>query len=209
MAVTQSRREPRVRRTQAQRSATTRAALLDATIACLIDVGYANMTTRLIAERAGVSQGAQQGQFKTKATLVGAAVQELEERIAGALSEPANAAPDEREGAAEFLDQIWEIHSSPLFLALVELLIAARTDPDLATTVDELTIAMTAQIATGARQRLPTTSGHPDFDTWLLCAITSIHGLAMRIFTPRLHTDARWPRLRETLLRALPQTARR
>src|SRR3954453_5841167 len=68
---------PKQRRTQAQRSATTRAALLDATIKSLVEVGYANTTTTGIAERAGVSRGAQMHHFPTKADLVASAVEHL------------------------------------------------------------------------------------------------------------------------------------
>jgi AcrR family transcriptional regulator len=47
-----------VRRTQAMRTEETRAALLDATIELLGEVGYAALTTREVAARAGVSRGA-------------------------------------------------------------------------------------------------------------------------------------------------------
>ena len=40
-----------VRRSQAERSAATREALLDATIDCLIEEGYASTTTARVAER--------------------------------------------------------------------------------------------------------------------------------------------------------------
>src|SRR5437763_12092708 len=71
------------RRTQAERSAATRAALLDATVASLVEVGYANTTTTGIAERAGVSRGAQMHHFPAKADLVAHAVEHLaEKRIA-------------------------------------------------------------------------------------------------------------------------------
>jgi AcrR family transcriptional regulator len=54
---------PVQRRTQAERRESTRTALLDAAVECLIDEGYAAVTTRGVAERAGVSQGAQQHHF--------------------------------------------------------------------------------------------------------------------------------------------------
>src|ERR1700682_1902920 len=54
------------RRSQAERSATTRDALLDATIACLVEDGYANTTTSRVAERAGVSRGAHLHHFQTR-----------------------------------------------------------------------------------------------------------------------------------------------
>jgi AcrR family transcriptional regulator len=55
------------RRTQEERSATTRARLLDATIDCLSELGYTNTTTTEIAKRAGLSRGAQLHHFPTKA----------------------------------------------------------------------------------------------------------------------------------------------
>ena len=64
----------RVRRTQEERSAATRAKLLDATIDCLIELGYAGTTTTLIAERAGVSRGAQLHHFPSKDALYRAVV---------------------------------------------------------------------------------------------------------------------------------------
>src|SRR3954447_12839818 len=65
------------RRTQAQRSAATVDALLDATIECLVEDGYANTTTSRVAERAGVSRGAHLHHFQTRSALVAAAVERL------------------------------------------------------------------------------------------------------------------------------------
>src|SRR5712675_230963 len=64
----------RGRRTQAERRAATRTALLDAAIDCLVAEGYANTTTRRIAERAGLTPGALQHHFVSKAELLGQAI---------------------------------------------------------------------------------------------------------------------------------------
>jgi AcrR family transcriptional regulator len=48
----------RTRRTQAERRAATRSALLDATIDALVEYGYANVTSAQIVQRAGVSEKA-------------------------------------------------------------------------------------------------------------------------------------------------------
>jgi AcrR family transcriptional regulator len=58
--------KPSARRSQAERSAATRDALLDATIVCLVEDGYANTTTSRVAERAGVSRGAHLHHFQTR-----------------------------------------------------------------------------------------------------------------------------------------------
>jgi AcrR family transcriptional regulator len=133
-----SRRTPR--RTQEERSSTTRAALLDATIACLIDVGYARTTTTGVAERAGVSRGAQLHHFPTKAELVLAAVAHLARRSGEAMrSRAALLARREATGRIEpLLDLIWESFSGPLFAAALELWVAARTDAELHRRVYEL-----------------------------------------------------------------------
>src|SRR5438105_14934773 len=69
------------RRTQEERSASTRARLLDATIFCLSELGYGRTTTTEIAERAGGARGAQLHHFPSKAELVTTAVEHpLEKR---------------------------------------------------------------------------------------------------------------------------------
>src|SRR5947209_4358819 len=125
-------RETRIRRTQEERSAATRGKLLDATIDCLIELGYAGTTTTLIAERAGVSRGAQLHHFPTKAELVAAAVAHLASRLGEDLQQRAANLPPNGDRVTAAIDLLWERFSTPLFPAWLELWVAARTDPDLA-----------------------------------------------------------------------------
>jgi len=62
---------------QQDRSRATQRRLLDATVDCLVEVGWAGTTTTLVAERAGVSRGAQLHHYPTKAALVVAALEHL------------------------------------------------------------------------------------------------------------------------------------
>ena len=73
------------RRTQAERRAATRKALLDATIDVLVDRGYAGLTTTLVCERAGVTRGAQAHYFATKADLVVQALSHLTDALVAEL----------------------------------------------------------------------------------------------------------------------------
>jgi AcrR family transcriptional regulator len=193
------------RRTQAQRSAETRALLLNATIVCLIEHGYAGMSTRLVADRAGLSQGALQGQFKTKAQLVSSAVRYLEEQLLGELAtiSAVPADPDPQTNAAEFLDRLWSVYNGPLFVAGLELIVAARTDAALKDAVDELTVSIMEHHIAGARALIPDAAGHPSFFAWMMQATTTVHGLALRRLMPRLTVDDNWPALRSTLLDSL------
>ena len=120
-----------MRRTQEERSAGTRARLLDATVASLVEVGYAGTTTTEVCARAGLSRGAQLHHFPTRADLVVHAVGHLAKRRADEVRRelpPADGAPD-RLGRA--LDAIWTSFSGPLFYAALELWVAARSDPQL------------------------------------------------------------------------------
>src|SRR5215468_6574679 len=74
---TQTQRRSKTGRTQEERSAAMRERLLDATIDCLVEYGYSGTTTTRVAERAGVTRGAQVHHFPTKTDLVTAAVRHL------------------------------------------------------------------------------------------------------------------------------------
>jgi AcrR family transcriptional regulator len=122
------------RRSQPERSAETRARLLDATIESLVADGYAQTTTTAVCERAGLSRGAQVHHFPKKQDLVVSAVAHLAARRAAELRRaaaalPPAAGPDERVQA--LLALVEEAFAGPLFLAALELWVAARTDAEL------------------------------------------------------------------------------
>src|SRR4029450_5698931 len=98
------------RRTQEERSAATRARLLDATLECLAELGYARTTTTEIAERGGVSRGAQLHHF-----------------------------PPDAERPPPAVDLLWSMVAGPTFHAWLELVVAARTDEQLKPKVTALT----------------------------------------------------------------------
>jgi len=123
--------QARQRRTQEERSASTRARLLDATIECLIDLGYARTTTTEVCERAGLSRGAQLHHFPTKADLVIEAVAHLASRRAEEMRSERDGLGLADERVEAVLDLIWSSFSGPLFYAAMELWVAARTDPEL------------------------------------------------------------------------------
>ncbi|WP_082279425.1 TetR/AcrR family transcriptional regulator [Mycobacterium colombiense] len=72
--------KPAPRRTQEERSAHTRALLLDAAIDCIVDYGYAGTTTPRVAERAGVTLGARGHHFGSKSSVLVAAIQHIADR---------------------------------------------------------------------------------------------------------------------------------
>ncbi|MFC4943870.1 TetR/AcrR family transcriptional regulator [Pseudonocardia sp. GCM10023141] len=113
---------------QQERSETTRTRLMEATVDCLVELGWSGTTTTLVSQRAGVSRGAQLHHYPTRAELVIAAVQHIgRARFAEARAEAALllAGPGRTEAVLAMLARI---HTGTLFRATLELWVAARTD---------------------------------------------------------------------------------
>ena len=132
----------RLRRSQEERSTETRSKLLKATIDLLIEVGYARLSTNDVAARAGLSRGAQVHHFPLKADLVRAAVEDLANRYSAFLLSKMDQLPEGRTGTRIALNTLWEIYSSPLHDAYLELRVAGRTDADVRRVEKEMLAAV-------------------------------------------------------------------
>ncbi len=118
-------------RTQAERSERTRELLLDATISCLVELGYARTTVHEICRRAGLSRGAQQHHFTTKAELMTSALEHLFARLGEEILAATSDLPPGPQRLDEGIDLLWRAYSGTLSTAAVELWVAARTDEEL------------------------------------------------------------------------------
>ena len=121
----------RPRRTNRERTAATRARVLNAPIEQLAEQGYGNTTTVEVAERAGVSRGALVHHFPTRSDLVLSALEHLCERRLEDLEGAIARLSETEDRLSAFVDLMWSTFDGPLFLAQLELWIAARTDPEL------------------------------------------------------------------------------
>ncbi|MGH3879628.1 MAG: TetR/AcrR family transcriptional regulator [Actinophytocola sp.] len=118
-------------RTQAERSERTRELLLEATISCLVELGYARTTVHEICRRAGLSRGAQQHHFTTKAELMTSALEHLFRRLGEEILTATSDLPPGPERLDHGIDLLWQAYSGTLSTAAVELWVAARTDEEL------------------------------------------------------------------------------
>lgn len=129
-------------RRQEERSAATRHVLLEATVACLVDLGYTGTTSAAVAAKAGLSRGAQLHHFGTRDQLVVAAVEYLaQKRLRRVREALADLSPATTQGAKRprsriepqeaALGLLAEALSGPLYAATLELWVAARSHPDL------------------------------------------------------------------------------
>lgn len=119
------------RQRQADRSRETKRKLMAATVDCLVERGWAGTTTTLVAERAGVSRGAQLHHFRTRGELVAAAVEHVGVQSAQELRERAAAIDEGADRTTAVVELITDFFASPLFTAALELWVAARTEPEL------------------------------------------------------------------------------
>jgi AcrR family transcriptional regulator len=118
----------KTRLTQDEKTAETRRRLLDSAILCLIDRGYANTTTSEVAERAGLSRGAQLYHFPRKEELLTSAVEHLFQLMFSEMKEKVSRLGNENDRRAAAIDLLWEIANGPLATAWIELVVASRTD---------------------------------------------------------------------------------
>ncbi len=116
------------RRTTAprKRGDETRARIVDETVRCIIDEGFAAATAKHVAERAGVTWGVIQYHFGDRTGLLMAVVDEGVARLVDSLSKADVGELPLRERIEVVVDTAWACYSSPTSMAAFEILRAAR-----------------------------------------------------------------------------------
>ncbi|MEX0875639.1 MAG: TetR/AcrR family transcriptional regulator [Actinomycetota bacterium] len=180
-----------IRRSQEERSAATRERLLDATIETLVEKGYGRTTTTEIVRRAGLSRGAQVHHFPTKAELVNSAVAHLAfKREQEIRAEFARLDPKaDRVSAA--IDLLWSGYAGPLFTAALEIIVAARTDPELREAFATLNLNVTRGIEGFVGDTFgPQVLRKRSFRNVLELTVNLMHGLALSRMTEKREGNA-------------------
>jgi AcrR family transcriptional regulator len=190
------------RRSQAERRAATRTALLDATIESLVRYGYANLTTGAIVKQAGVTRGAHAHYFSSKADLMVQALDHLAEKISADAQK--SITPVMSKSVVDYealIDRLWEIHRGPLFTAVIELWVAARTDPELTAQLRRFDREILAHLGLMAAKYVPALITIPDFQAKFITAMAAMRGVAMLSFTasPDM-VDRTWAAVRSQLV---------
>ncbi|MGK8520959.1 TetR/AcrR family transcriptional regulator [Nocardia asteroides] len=116
------------------RSRATRQRLLEATINCLAEMGWAAATVAVVAERAGVSRGAAQHHFPTREDLITAALEYMFDTRSGQAVQEAATLTQLGDGIARteaVVAGLVESYTSPLFKAALQVWTHAAADPAL------------------------------------------------------------------------------
>lgn len=111
------------------RAERTRTAVIDATVRCILDEGFAPPSVRHITDRVGLTWGVVQYHFGDLDGLLMAVVDKGFAELLNALDEPPP--PEVAEGSVQartefVIDAVWNAFSSPTSMAALEILIATR-----------------------------------------------------------------------------------
>ncbi|WUJ73988.1 TetR/AcrR family transcriptional regulator [Kribbella soli] len=113
---------------QQDRSRATRQRLLEAAVESLAEVGYAATTVSVVATRAGVSRGAAQHHFPTRADLFLAAVEYMTSVRLAEIRSQAAALPVGPGRTEAIVGMLADVYTGPLFRAALHLWVAASTE---------------------------------------------------------------------------------
>lgn len=119
------------RRSQADRSAATRAKVIAAARDVLCAQGYSGATMHAIRDAAGMSLGAIQHQFPTKAKVMAAVAAEFSAYRIRVYREAIRSGTTPRESMEKLLEANFRMVSRPEMAAVLEIHLARRNDPDL------------------------------------------------------------------------------
>jgi AcrR family transcriptional regulator len=146
---------------QAEKSLLMQTQIVEATMQCLIELGYAQTTTDKIAQKAGVSRGAMTHHFKSRdAVFIAAAKYITDLRPAengaatGSIRAPAATLPT-HDDMRETIVSLQKYYARPSFIALHELRRGARTDKTLKAAIAPLEKALDDKISEHILQHFP------------------------------------------------------
>ncbi len=105
--------------------------LVDATVECLVEFGFAGTTTQRVQTGAGVSRGALLHHFPSKSDMFVAAIRSIAESQVQRMRRLAEERPPDSDQVAFAVSVLRQAMSGPSFLAGHELWMAARTDKGL------------------------------------------------------------------------------
>jgi AcrR family transcriptional regulator len=186
----------------AQRAHATRDRLLRATITCLARDGYQSISTNEVVREAKASRGALAHHFPTKSSLIQAAVERIINDSFTTFQSQMKAIPEAKRELTDAADVLWSFFEDPAIAALIEMMVAARTDPDLRMALEAVPERI-ARTALGAfREAFPDVGDRPFTEATVRAIVALFIGLNVQISADS-DRDARHRQLRHTLNQAL------
>ncbi len=167
------------RRTQEERSAATQRALLDAAVACLVENGLQGFSTTVVADRAGVSRGAQLHHYPTRASLVAATIAHVFAGLTEDYERRFAELPAEDRSPARAVALLQAICLDPRHHAVLDLYAAARCDRELRDSVVPIAARHRDNVLHLAERYFPEAAGDERFRLTLDLLLHAMVGMAL------------------------------
>jgi AcrR family transcriptional regulator len=169
---------------QARKSAATRIQIISAAIRCIVESSYSKTTMMKISEKAGLSRGATLHHFPSKMDIIRAAVDYIHEKRIQAFRRSIKEIPEGADIAQLAVEAYSADLKHPIFVALFELSVAARTNVELREILHPAQLNFDQEWYETAWSLFP--EWHSDrqaFDLALILCQTLIEGMAISNFT--------------------------
>lgn len=134
-----------VRGSHADRTAAMRKKLMEAGIACLNEYGYGAVTMQRVTDQAGVSRGAFLHHFPTRIKLMLAVAEYAAKEQNTYVSEALRGTVDRNALYDAITMTTWSAMSQPPAIAFLEIMMGARSDPELLETLPAVVEALQSQ----------------------------------------------------------------
>ena len=169
---------------QARKSAATRDQIISAAIRCIVESSYSKTTMMKISEKAGLSRGATLHHFPSKMDIIRAVVAYLHEKRIQAFRRSIKDIPTDADMAHMAIQAYSDHVNHPIYVALFELSVAARTDQELKEILHPAQIAFDREWYQTAWDLFPDWQADREaFDLALNLSQITMEGMAIRNFT--------------------------
>lgn len=202
-ALTETGKPPQ--RWQQKKAARTRQAILEAASQCLIEKGYSGLTTVEIIGRAKVSRGAMHHHFTNRSELLSGLIDHvLHSRLERFLADYiAQIEGSHRSDAVAVATEVhWNSLKTPEFTAYLELMMAARTDQQLADLLIPATKTFENEWMNEMKRAMPQQAGYPEAMLLANDLAAAMH-LGLLLNSPFIDNDGRKTAVRNRLTRLI------
>lgn len=171
---------PATRRSQAERSATTRKHLIATAIDVIHSRSLEDVSIHEIARTAGMTSGAVQHHFESKAALMMNILSELLQAQVDAGELWPAASLEVHERATRFVDTAWQlIYAQPRFIVAWNIYLGSRSQPEVLEHVAHLRARLGAQMESGFFDAFPELAALPDRQALLGLVFSALRGLGL------------------------------
>nr|WP_041451408.1 TetR/AcrR family transcriptional regulator [Hoyosella subflava] len=168
-----------MREPQQERSRATHQRLLETTIECLAQHGWAGTTVGVVAQRAGVSRGAIQHHFPTREDLITSALEFIFDQRMAEVRAAAADLPEGAERVEAVVIRLVDYFTGVLFKAALQVWTAAAADPALKERVVPLELRFGRTVHTIAIELLGADDSDPDTHRLVQATLDMARGLGL------------------------------